>query len=393
VVETVESNEGIMKKTSLTGILGFALIGACATTETGEDLCNPHDETCRLKVLVPGTNTDAGSNTPSGGMGGGGSAGMTSGAGTGGQVVGGAGNAGMSGGGTSGAGGTVAGSGGMSGGGTAGTGGGGTAGTAGGGGGGTAGAAGTAGAGGAPECTVANEATVCNDNDVCTDDSCDGNGECQHDNNTAPCPDEAVPNACTDDVCEDGVCVHNNNTASCAADNDLCTDNVCAAGACTHPAINPCGGTVVIRANRGNRNYVNLGAGNQLFWNATTQATAEQFEAVFTGTDQIKLRAMSTGMFVDVDAAQGDPDDDFLYATADEAGAAVINIPLCATVNGLASNCTPNCRAFEVTDDNSSRFVASDDQGIAAGNKLRGRSGDCGGSASAWESWEFIEVQ
>jgi hypothetical protein len=293
----------------------------------------------------------------------------------------------------------MAGTGGMGGGGNAGVSGGGNAGLSGGGGvagnagnAGNSGNAGNAGAGGAPECTQANVATACDDTDPCTDDRCDGNGECQHDFNTAPCADEAVPNACTDDVCEDGACVHNNNTAACAADNNLCTDNICAAGACTHPAINPCGGTVVIRANRGNRNYVALGAANQLFWTATTQATAEQFEAIFTGTDQIKLRAMSTGMFVDVDAAQANADDDFLYATANEAGAAIINIPLCATVNALASNCTPNCRAFEVTDDNSSRFISSDDLNIAAGNKLRGRSNDCGGSASAWESWEFIEM-
>lgn len=382
-----------MKKTSITGLFGLALIGACATTETGEEVCNPRDPRCSLHPMYLGglSTTDAGSNTPNGGTGGGGSAGMTGGAGVGGQV-GGGGNAGMSGGGTGGAGGMMAGSGGMSGGGTGGDGGGGTGGIAGGGGGGTAGTAGTAGnagAGGAPECTVANQATACNDNDVCTDDTCDGNGECQNDFNTAPCADEAVPNACTDDVCEDGTCVHNNNTAACAADNNLCTDNICAAGACTHPAINPCGGTVVIRANRGNRNYVALGAANQLFWTATTQATAEQFEVIYTGTDQIKLRSITANMFVDIDQTN---DDDMLFANTDLAGAAIINIPLCATVNALASNCTPNCRAFEVTDDNSSRFISSDDQGVAAGNKLRARSGDCGGSASAWESWEFIEL-
>lgn len=378
-----------MKKTSLTGMLGLAFIGACATTETGDDLCNPHDPGCQLHYLTANNNSmDSGTagstvSMSGGGNGGGGTAGVTGGAGSGGQVVGGGGSGGTpggtGGGGTGGAGGVTAGTGGAGGGGAGGdTGGGGAAGS-------TAGG----GAGGAPECTPANAATACNDNNVCTDDSCDGNGECQNDDNTAPCATDT--NECTDDVCEGGACVHNNNTAACAADNDLCTDNICAAGTCTHPTINPCGGTVVIRANRGNRNYVALGAASQLFWTATTAATAEQFEAIYTGTDQIKLRAMSTGMFVDVDAAQGDPDDDFLYATANEAGAAVINIPLCVTVNNLASNCTPNCRAFEVTDDNSSRFVASDDQGIAAGNKLRGRSGDCGGSASAWESWEFIE--
>lgn len=374
-----------MKKSSLTGILGLAFMGACATTETGEDLCNPHDPSCRLSVLIPSTNVDSGTGGDTSVTGGAGSGGTptTGGAGSGGQVTGGAGSGGTPGGtGGGGEGGAP-----VAGGGSGGaTGGGGAGGATGGGG--AGGATGGGGAGGAPECTVANQATACNDNNVCTDDTCDGNGECQNDFNTDPCADEAVPNACTDDVCEDGVCVHNNNTASCAADGDLCTDNVCAAGACTHPAINPCGGTVVIRANRGNRNYVALGAGSKLFWTATTSAAAEVFEVIYTGTDQIKLRAMSNSMFVVHDETA---DGDMLFATADEAGAAVINIPLCAAVNALASNCTPNCRAFEITQDNSSRFVASDDQGVAVGNALRARSGDCGGSASAWESWEFVE--
>jgi hypothetical protein len=344
-----------MKKSSLTGILGLAFMGACATTETGENLCNPHDPSCRLSVLIPSTNnmdSGVGGNamgTAGGGNGGGGGTVVTGGAGSGGQVGGG------------GSGGTAAGSGGSGAGGTGGeAAAGGGAGGAGAGAGGVAGggAAGTAGAGGTAECTVANQATACNDD-----------------------------NECTDDVCEDDECVNNDNTATCAVDGNVCTDDVCAAGTCTHPTINPCGGTIVIRTNRADQNYVALGAGSQLFWTAETLATAEQFEAIFTGTDQIKLRAMSTGLFVDVDAAQANVDDDYLYATADEAGAAIFNIPLCATVNGLASGCAPNCRAFELTDDNDTKFVASETP-----NMLKARSGNCGGTPSSWESWEFIEV-
>jgi hypothetical protein len=146
---------------------------------------------------------------------------------------------------------------------------------------------------------------------------------------------------------------------------------------------------VRIRANRGTRNYVEIGEGSVLYWTASDVAQAEIFEELFTGTDQVKLRAQSTGLFVRLDQTD---ETDFLVADTTEALAAVINIPLCAATNALASNCTPNCRAFEVTNDNSSKFVTADDQGVAVGGKLRARGSDCGGSASAWESWEFIDV-
>ncbi|HTM44333.1 MAG TPA: hypothetical protein VL137_05230, partial [Polyangiaceae bacterium] len=246
---------------------------------------------------------------------------------------------------------------------------------------------GTGGTGGTAQCTVANQATTCNDNKPCTDDSC-VSGACMHANNTAPCTDDG--DGCTDDVCGGGACTHPMNTAPCTGDYDLCTDDVCAAGTCTHPALNPCGGLVKIQTNRGGgANYVKLDANNQLVWTATTLATAETFQLTFTGTDQVKMMATSNNMWVTLDQTN---DNDFLVANgAAAANAATINIVLCAAVNALASSCAPNCRGMEVVDDNSSKFVASDDQGVAVGDLLRARSGDCGGSATAWESWRFVE--
>jgi hypothetical protein len=388
------------KRTPFTVLLGLGLIGACATTESESDLCNPRDTSCRLNSLIiagdgdpsmdAGVAGNATGNAGDGGMSGGGSA--SGGAGTsnnGGAGTSNGGDGGDDTGGMPNGGGGTANAGAGAGGGGAGGGGSGGGGAGGGG----SGGGGTGGTGGTPECTPANAATACNDsNNACTDDTCNASGQCVHTNNSAPCTSDGNP--CTDDVCSGGACMNMNNTASCTGDFNLCTDDVCANGACTNVA-GTCGGMVKIQTNRSGAGYyiaLDTANGNQLVWSATTLATAETFELITTGTaDQFKIRATSVDKFV-VLAPGVSMDDDFLLANgADQAAGSTFNVALCAATNAIDSNCDPNCRGIEVVEDNSSKWVSADEQGIAAPNKLRARSGDCGNTGSTWESWIFVE--
>jgi hypothetical protein len=378
------SNEGIMKKSSLTSLLVLGFIGACATTETGEDLCNPHDRSCRLNVLIPSTNNmDSGvagnaTGTSGGGNGGGGGTPNNGGGGTvnngGGGTVNNAGDGGEN---------NQGGDGGEDNGGTGGGGAGGTGGDGGSSGG---------GAGGTPECTDATEATDCDDSNECTDDTCDGNGVCQWTNNTDPCADETPAEPCTDDVCSGGTCTHPNNTDPCTPDTDPCTNDVCGGGTCTHPAIGGCTvDSIVIQTNRdGGGHYVTVDAanGNLLVWNvAATVGAAAVFQAIpVTGT-QVKLRAPNNN-YVVVGA-----NDDLFATEAAEANAAVIDIAPCANSNALASSCAPNCVGLQVVtgDDDANNFVSSHDEN-PPGSQMRVFRGNCGSptSAGTWESFRII---
>ncbi len=101
--------------------------------------------------------------------------------------------------------------------------------------------------------------TVCtSDGNPCTDDQCNGQGQCTHAANTAPCDDDLFCNGT--DTCSGGTCVHTgdpcvgrsecddrcNETTddchepagtACTSDGNLCTDDQCnGQGQCTHPA-------------------------------------------------------------------------------------------------------------------------------------------------------------
>lgn len=192
----------------------------------------------------------------------------------------------------------------------------------------------------------------CDDGNDCTDDACIAQG-CSHSNNTNGCADDG--NECTNDVCDAGTCTHPNRTGACTSGGNPHTDDACDNGVC-------------------------------LSTNNSAPCTDENNEC----TNDVC--SLGFCQHQHLTGSSGTNDDDLLAADTTEALAAVINIPPCAAVNALASSCTPNCRAFEVTSDNSSKFVVADDQGIAVGNKLRARASDCGSTASTWESWEFIAV-
>ncbi len=108
-------------------------------------------------------------------------------------------------------------------------------------------------------------ATPCSsDGNPCTDDVCNGEGDCVHQDNSAPCDDGVFCNGA--DTCSGGTCsVHDGNPCSaggecadvcdeaadtcnltagapCTDDGNVCTSDVCdGAGACVHPANNaPC---------------------------------------------------------------------------------------------------------------------------------------------------------
>ena len=157
------------------------------------------------------------------------------------------------------------------------------------------------------------------------------------------------------------------------------------------------GTLVVIRANRNKaatRNYLKVvPPDNFVQWAATTLADATVFEQVTVGINLIKLRAVSIDTYVALDQSIVTPkteENDYLIANATLANAAVINNTVCAAMNALGAACAPNCRGMQIAaDDDVNNFVTSDDQfTLTTGTRARGT--DCGNTAGAWESWEFI---
>ncbi|HVJ14903.1 MAG TPA: hypothetical protein VM686_05660 [Polyangiaceae bacterium] len=176
-------------------------------------------------------------------------------------------------------------------------------------------------------------------------------------------------NECTTETCNGGFCVFTELTGACSDDLDACTDDVCDRGSCTHPQNGTCASTTIkIRANSDDK-YVLLNA-TFLEHTGATFAAGEEFEQVMTVGGEFRLRAGSTGQFVEVDATEN------LTADADYAAATIFSSPDCGPLDALVAE----------SDDDSSNYLKADVTGRLVASEAWCSPFDNG----AWERFELV---